>query len=69
MKATVQPSPQGEAHTQEALLIDNDGVILRGLGQTEELAPGWTDRQTQDIVNSQQTLWQPPTRDPVYPAL
>lgn len=35
----------GEALTQEALLIDNDGVILRGLGQTEELAPGGqTDR-------------------------
>lgn len=36
----------GEALTQEALLIDDDGVILRGLGQTEELAPVWMDRQT-----------------------
>lgn len=36
----------GEALTQEALLINNDGVILRCLGQTEELAPVWTDRQT-----------------------
>ena len=61
--------PGREAHTKKALLIDNDGVILRGLSQTEELAPGWTDTQTQDIVKSQQTLRQPPTRDPVYPAL
>ena len=42
--------PGRAARTQEALLIDNDGVILRGLGQTEELAPGGTDRQTQSIV-------------------
>lgn len=41
---------QREALTQEALLIHDDGVILRCLSQTEEFAPGWTDRQTQDVV-------------------
>lgn len=78
---TAGPSPAKplgrEALTQEALFIDNDGVILRGLGQTEELAPGWTDRQTQGIVSPSRPCGSRPPhprplsqrRDPVYPEL
>ena len=49
----IEGQPGGIGHTQvfwggqfqEALLIDNDGVILWRLGQTEELAPGLGGRE------------------------
>lgn len=40
-----------EALTQEPLLVNNDGVVLRRLRQTEELAPGrGTDRQRTSLL-------------------
>lgn len=60
MVATATLKIHKERPTFKAFLIDNYGVVLRSLCQTEKLASEWERRKREDKSNSGYSIWKAP---------